>query len=153
MAGHPNQPGQAGRKKAMAIRKVLSVGQCGMDHSAIRRLLQLRFDADVVPADSAGEAWTELRHGQYDLVLVNRIFDMGGSGLEFIADLKADQSLNRVPAMLVSDLPEAQRKAVELGALPGFGKAALHRPETVERIASAMGGGPQGRLPSLPPKE
>jgi two-component system chemotaxis response regulator CheY len=125
----------------MAEHKVLSVGQCGIDHPAIRRLLQLEFDANVVPADSAEDAFAELRRGEYDLVLVNRVFDLGGSGLDFIAELKTDQSLNRVPAMLVSDLPEAQRKAVELGAMPGFGKAALHRPETVERIAAALAGG------------
>jgi two-component system, chemotaxis family, chemotaxis protein CheY len=139
MAGFSKLPGSAGRSKVMAKRKVLSVGQCGIDHPAIRRLLQREFDADVVPADSADEALAELRDGPYDLVLVNRVFDLGGSGLEFIADLKADETLKRVPAMLVSDLAEAQRKAVELGALPGFGKAALQRPETVERIAAALG--------------
>jgi two-component system chemotaxis response regulator CheY len=125
----------------MATRKVLSVGQCGVDHPAIRRLLQREFDADVVPADSAEDAFAELRRQSYDLVLANRVFDLGGSGLEFIADLKADASLNRVPVMLVSDLPEAQRQAVELGALPGFGKAALHRPETAGQLATVLGSG------------
>jgi two-component system chemotaxis response regulator CheY len=125
----------------MAEIKVLSVGQCGIDHPAIRRLLRTALDADVVPADSADVAISELRQGQYDLVLVNRLFDLGGSGLEFIADLKADESLRQVPVMLVSDLSEAQQKAVELGALPGFGKAALHRPETVERLTAALDGG------------
>jgi two-component system chemotaxis response regulator CheY len=124
----------------MGTRKVLSVGQCGIDHPAIRRLLQHKFDADVIPADSADEAFAELRSQPFDLVLVNRVFDMGGSGLEFIADLKADDALARVPVMLVSDLPEAQRQAKELGAMPGFGKAALHRPETVERLAGVLGG-------------
>jgi two-component system chemotaxis response regulator CheY len=124
----------------MGTRKVLSVGQCGIDHPAIRRLLQHKFDADVIPADSADEAFAELRSQLFDLVLVNRVFDMGGSGLEFIADLKADDALVGVPVMLVSDLPEAQRQAKELGAMPGFGKAALHRPETVELLAGVLGG-------------
>jgi two-component system chemotaxis response regulator CheY len=123
----------------MATRKVLSVGQCGIDHPAIRRLLQQRFDADVVPADSADEAFAELRSQPFDLVLVNREFDMGGSGLQFIADLKADETWSGVPVMLVSDLSEAQQQAKELGAKPGFGKAALHRPETVERLAGVLG--------------
>jgi two-component system chemotaxis response regulator CheY len=125
----------------MATRKVLSIGQCGVDHPAIRRLLQRELDADVVPMDSADEAFAELRRRPYDLILANRVFDLGGSGLEFIADLKADESLNRVPVMLVSDLPEAQRQAVELGAMPGFGKVALHRPETAERLAAAVANG------------
>ncbi len=122
----------------MATRKVLSVGQCGVDHPAIRRLLQREFDAEVVPADSAEEALAQLRQHPYDLVLANRVFDAGGSGLEFIGEMKADEALKSVPAMLVSDLPEAQRQAMQLGALPGFGKAALHRPETAERMAAAL---------------
>jgi two-component system chemotaxis response regulator CheY len=123
----------------MGTRKVLSVGQCGIDHPAIRRLLQHKFDADVIPADSADEAFAELRSQPFHLVLVNRVFDTGGSGLEFIADLKSDDALSGVPVMLVSDLPEAQRQAKELGAMPGFGKAALHGPETVERLAGVLG--------------
>ena len=118
--------------------KVLSVGQCGMDHSAIERLLQREFDAEVVPVDSADAAFMELRRQKFDLVLVNRIFDLGGSGLDFVASLKAGDEHKQVPVMLVSDLPEAQRRAIELGAAPGFGKSALSRPETVLRIGAAL---------------
>ncbi|HEY1379641.1 MAG TPA: response regulator [Gemmataceae bacterium] len=122
----------------MAGRKVLSVGQCGADHPAIARLVR-RFGADVVPADSAEEAVAELRGSAYDLVLVNRILDRGGSGLDLIARLKTDAELARVPVMLVSDYPSAQAQAVALGAVPGFGKAALSSPETARRLAAALG--------------
>jgi len=125
----------------MLSRRVLSVGQCGADHPGIQWLLRSKFDAEVVPADSAEGALAELRRQRYDLVLANRIFDEGGSGLDFISALKSDDTLSRIPVMLVSDLPAAQQQAVALGALPGFGKAALHRPETAERLAAALGGG------------
>ena len=40
----------------MAARRVLSVGQCFADHSAISRTLQTQFGVEVVPADDAAEA-------------------------------------------------------------------------------------------------
>jgi DNA-binding response OmpR family regulator len=122
----------------MAAHRVLSVGQCGVDDAAIGSLLRRWFGAEIFPADAAGEALAALRKDSFDLVLVNRVFDQGGSGLELISSLKSDVSLSEVPVMLVSDLPEAQRQAEELGALPGFGKAALGSPEVRGRIAAAL---------------
>ncbi len=125
----------------MPSRRVLSVGQCGADHSAIARLVRrVGADAEAVPADSAEEALAELRGGGYALVLVNRVFDCGGSGLDLIARIKADEAVRDVPVMLVSDYPSAQQQAVELGALPGFGKSALGAPETARRLTAALGG-------------
>jgi two-component system chemotaxis response regulator CheY len=124
----------------MATKKVLSVGQCGADHPAIARVIREQFDADVVPADSADEAFAELRSGDYDLVLANRVFDLGGSGLEFIAQLKADDAIKDVPVMLVSNYPDAQAEAAARGALPGFGKAALRDPDTLRKLSAALGG-------------
>jgi two-component system chemotaxis response regulator CheY len=102
-------------------------------------MIRERFDAEVVPADSAEEAVAELRKGGYDLVLANRVFDLGGSGLEFIKQLKADAALQAVPVMLVSNYPDAQQQATALGALPGFGKAALRDPATQRRLADVLG--------------
>jgi two-component system chemotaxis response regulator CheY len=124
----------------MPAKKVLSVGQCGVDHPAIARVIRDRFAAEVVPADSADEALAELRRGGYGLVLANRVFDMGGSGLEFIEQIKADVALKDVPVMLVSNYPDAQQQAVALGALPGFGKAALRDSATLDRLADVLGG-------------
>jgi two-component system chemotaxis response regulator CheY len=123
----------------MATKKVLNVGQCGADHPAISRMIRERFDADVVPADSAEEALSELRNGGYDLVLANRVFDLGGSGLDFIKQIKADEALKAVPVMLVSNYPDAQEQATALGALPGFGKSALRDPATLRRLADVLG--------------
>ena len=123
----------------MATKRVLNVGQCGADHPAITRMIRARFDADVVPADSAEEAVTELRKGKYDLVLANRVFDLGGSGLEFIKQLKADDRLKAVPVMLVSNYADAQQEATALGALPGFGKSGLDDPAAHDRLAKVLG--------------
>jgi two-component system chemotaxis response regulator CheY len=124
----------------MSVKHVLSLGQCGADHAGISGTIRSHFDAEVVPADSAEEALTLLRDGDFALVLVNRVFDWtGGSGVDFITQLKADEGLKNIPVMLVSNYDDAQREAVRRGALPGFGKAALRSPESIGRLREILG--------------
>lgn len=122
--------------------RVLSVGQCGYDHSSISRFLQQSIEAKVDPADSADEALQALRAdpSRFDLVLVNRVFDRGGgSGLELIEEIRRDSTLAEVPVMLVSNHQDAQQRAVEAGALPGFGKSDLGDPAIAERLRDSLG--------------
>ena len=124
----------------MSSKRVLSVGQCMADHGAISRTLRREFDAEVVSADTAGEALDRLRREAFALVLVNRVLDADGSaGLEVIRRIKADEALRAVPVMLVSNYPDAQAQAAEAGAVPGFGKAALSQPQTVARLKPFLG--------------
>jgi len=120
-------------------KRVLSVGQCFADHSGIMRVLRGSFGADVVGADSAGEALEQLRQEPFALVLVNRVFDAdGSSGLDLIRAIKADEQLHAVPVMLVSNYEEAQAQAVQAGAAPGFGKAALGQPPMLARVEAYL---------------
>ena len=122
--------------------RVLSVGQCGFDHGSISRRLREEFGAEVVGADSFADALARLAEKPFDLVLVNRVSDVDGtSGLDLIQKIKGDQKLASLPVMLVSNFSEAQEKAQALGALPGFGKAELHREDTLHRIRAALAGG------------
>jgi two-component system, chemotaxis family, chemotaxis protein CheY len=106
--------------------RILSVGQCAFDHARIADHLARALDAQVARADTAAEALAALRAGAFDLVLVNRVGDRDGApGLDLIRTLKGDPDLATVPAMLVSNYPDAHEQAVALGALPGFGKAEL----------------------------
>jgi hypothetical protein len=41
--------------------------------------------------------------------------------------------------MLVSNLPEAQAAASDLGAAPGFGKRDLYADQTRQRLKAALG--------------
>ena len=92
----------------MAAKRVLSVGQCFADHSAISRTLEKAFAAEVVAAEDAGEALARLSQEAFDLVLVNRILDRDGSqGLELIKQITTDGNLNRVPVMLVSNYEDS----------------------------------------------
>ena len=97
-----------------------------------------KLEATVDCVDSSEEAGQSLKRGDYDVVQVNRVLAAdGSSGLDVIKELLS--SGTTVPAMLVSDLPEAQDAAVALGAIRGFGKAELGEPGTLESVASVAG--------------
>src|SRR5436309_7219217 len=122
------------------FKRVLSLGQCGADHGSISGVLRDQFRAEVTAARTLEDALAKLRQGGFDLVLVNRVLDYDGrSGFDFIDRMKRDEQLRGVPVMLVSNFEDAQEEAVARGALPGFGKAALRQPETLERLGAALG--------------
>lgn len=124
----------------MTAKRVLSVGQCMADHGSIARTLRTAFGAEVISADCAEEALEQLHKGPFALVLVNRVLDAdGSSGLDVLRALKADAKANTVPAMLVSNYEDAQAQAVEAGAVEGFGKSSLGRPEMLERVGTYLG--------------
>jgi CheY-like chemotaxis protein len=123
----------------MSSRKILSVGQCMADHGQIAHLLHSTFGAEVVSRDTARESLELLRQEPFDLVLVNRVFDFDGdSGIDFIRQMNANEQLRKIPVMLVSNYEDAQARAVAAGAQPGFGKASLREPETMELLHSYL---------------
>jgi two-component system chemotaxis response regulator CheY len=125
----------------MATSRVLSVGQCGLDHPAISRVIQQHFGAQVDGVPTAEAALDRLREGKYALVLVNRIFDADGdSGLELIRQVKADPELQPTPIMLVSNYPQYQEEARQAGAVPGFGKNALGQPAMLDALRPFLAG-------------
>lgn len=124
----------------MTAKRVLSVGQCSADHGSISWALERAFHAEVEPVASADEALRKLRQGSYALVLVNRVFDRdGSSGLDLVSAIKSDDKLRQVPVMLVSNYEDAQARAVQVGAEPGFGKSALGQPQMLERVGAFLG--------------
>jgi two-component system chemotaxis response regulator CheY len=117
----------------------MSVGQCGFDHGTIAQHMARAFDAEVRGADRFDEAIEAMRADRFDLVLVNRVSDLDGArGLDLIRRLKADPELAPVPVMLVSDFASAQSEARDLGALPGFGKAALRSGQADSALKRAL---------------
>ncbi len=118
-------------------KRILDVGQCGVDGPRIGRFLMREFNCAVDRAHSKDEAVALAAEHAYDLVLVNRLLARDGSrGLDVIAALRAAHPALRL--MLVSDYPEAQDEAAKLGALRGFGKAALESDETEELLRSIL---------------
>jgi two-component system chemotaxis response regulator CheY len=117
-------------------KRVLSVGQCSVDHAAICRLIEGRWPATVVPAASPEEALAALRAGPFDLVLVNRKLDADYSdGVEVIRRIKEDPAVAGVPVMLLTNYAEHQATAVAAGAEPGFGKLEYDEPATRDKLA------------------
>lgn len=122
------------------MKRVLDVGNCVPDHSAITQFLESRFDCQVLQADGAADALETLRREQIDLVLVNRKLDMDYSdGIEVIRQIKADPELAAAPVMLITNYPEHQEAAMKIGAIRGFGKLEFGKPETLQRLQPILG--------------
>lgn len=117
-------------------KRVLSIGQCGPDDAALRRLLTRHFDVDFHSAEQAADALQRIAERSFDLVLVNRKLDVDYSdGLDVVREIKSRPETADLPVMLVTNYPEHQAAAVAAGAAPGFGKLEFGRPETIERLA------------------
>ena len=121
-------------------KRVLDVGNCVPDHTALTQFLASQFGCEVLQADGGDDALALLAKGDVDLVLVNRKLDMDYSdGIEVIRRMKADAKAADVPVMLVTNYPEHQDAAEVLGALRGFGKLEYQKPETLQRLESVLG--------------
>jgi len=117
------------------VKRVLDVGNCAADHAAIRSLVETTFDATVARAHGLPDALAALRAEHFDLVLVNRLLDHGGAGIQVISSIKNDPALAAVPVMLITNYAEHQQAAIEAGAEYGFGKSELQSAQTRETLA------------------
>jgi len=112
---------------------ILSIGQCGFDHSTLSRFFREQWDARIVDAEDEDEAWDELSNGEFALVLVNRLFDTNGAdGVDLIRRWHKEGVAP--PLMLVSNFAEAQERSVVAGGVPGFGKGSLGSPAMVAQL-------------------
>ena len=116
-------------------KRVLNVGNCGPDNRAITAMIERHFAAEVDSVDDALQTMQQLRTQTYDLVLVNRILDRDGSdGLEVIQQIKTAPDTSDTPVMMITNFPDHQQRAQEVGALEGFGKQALQDPATCTKL-------------------
>ena len=121
-------------------KRVLDVGQCNPDHMSLSRFLTSHFDVKVDRAHRLDDTLSKLRDQSYDLVLINRKLDADHSeGIDVLKTIKSDEDLKTTPVLLVSNYPDAQAAAIAAGAEPGFGKAELGSPTTVERVTTILG--------------
>ncbi len=116
--------------------RVLLVGHCVPDayalKSAVRRALG---ELEIVSVDSDAELARRLAGA--NLLLVNRVLDgdfPDDTGIELVARLAS----SGVPAMLVSNFPDAQAAAVAAGARPGFGKKDMNSERTAAILREAV---------------
>lgn len=120
-------------------KRILSVGNCGFDHSTIERMIAAPFGAQLDGAGTATEATAKAVANSYDLILVNRVFDADGdSGIDWIRSLKQNAATSQVPVMLISNYPQYQAEAEQAGAIPGFGKRDLSMPNLRDKLAAYL---------------
>lgn len=118
-------------------KRVLDIGNCGLDHHAITSMIQTHFGADVDQANAAADALPMLDQTEYDLVVVNRLLDLDGSpGMDVVAQVRERHP--KLPVMLITNFADHQNAAVAAGAVPGFGKNAIGRPETIELLSTYL---------------
>lgn len=119
---------------------LLDCGNCGPDFNAIRNMAKSFFGATVIQTHGPEDTLEVLRKRSIDLITVNRKLDRDYSdGLDVIRQIKQDPEVGSVPVMLVTNYDEHQQIAVDLGAVPGFGKLALRDPTTRERLEPYLG--------------
>ena len=103
-------------------------------------MLKDNFDVEVHRAHSFDEAVKMALDTPFDLVMINRLLDADGTpGKDILTKLKTLPSTAEVPVMIVSNFEDAQQDAVKLGAVPGFGKAAIDAPETLSTLEKLIG--------------
>lgn len=86
------------------------------DITSLIRLVLRQAPVQVVPAQSADEAWPELNKQTPDLILLDMMLP-GTSGLDFLAKLRADPRFANMPVIVISIRSDTsfRRRAQELG--------------------------------------
>lgn len=115
---------------------ILDVCPCSLDHADMRKLIEKVCPASIEQVRTGAQAMKCIAALGYHLVLINRTLDGPMDGLTLLAALRREA--NPPPAMLISNYADAQASALELGALPGFGRAQIHDSISVQRIARAL---------------
>lgn len=98
------------------IRKVILVVEDNPDITKLIRLVLRKAPAEVVPAQTASEAWPYLGKSRVDLILLDMMLP-GMSGMDFLAQLRADHRYGSLPVIVVSIRADTvfRRRAQELG--------------------------------------
>jgi CheY-like chemotaxis protein len=117
--------------------RILDVCPCSFDHADMRGLIGGICSATVQQVRTGAEALEKLKTQSYHLVLINRTLDGPMDGLSLLAAIRAKAS--PPPTMLISNYADAQEKARQLGALPGFGRAQMDAALTIELLRRALG--------------
>jgi two-component system, chemotaxis family, chemotaxis protein CheY len=120
-------------------KRIVLVGHCGPDSSYLRMTVSKAIkNASILMADDDADLNRLITEG-VDLLLLNRVLDYGFSvdlGTDLIKRLRQEHPHLKV--MLITNYPEVQAEAVQLGALPGFGKREMGNPRVGELLRKAL---------------
>jgi len=112
------------------------------DEDYIRRLIRFVLEAEgyeVLLASSTEEALSQIREFHPDVVTVDLMMP-GRSGLELLAEMKADPAICNIPSLVVTavGIREDLEQANELGATATLNKPFSHR-QLVDAIHDVLG--------------
>lgn len=112
------------------------------DEDYIRRLIRFVLEDegyDVQLASSTEEALSLIRSFQPDIVTVDLMMP-GRSGLELLAEMKADPAISNIPSLVVTavGIRDDLEQANELGATATLNKPFSHR-QLVDAIHDVLG--------------
>lgn len=126
---------------AERTKKIVLVGHCGPDASMLRSAVRGAV-GDVLFESANDDASLSRAVEGADLALVNRVLEgsfSAADGIELIGQLAARRTGGTPSLMLVSNFEDAQARAVQAGAAPGFGKLAMYNDAAKERLRRALG--------------
>ena len=120
-------------------KRIVLVGHCGPDSSYLRMTIGKAIkDATILMADDEAHLDKFVNDG-VDLLILNRVLDYGFSvdlGTDLIKKLRQGQP--DLKLMLITNYPEVQAEAIQLGALPGFGKREMGSAHVAELLRNAL---------------
>jgi hypothetical protein len=118
---------------------VLLVGHCGPDSTYLRMTVRhAEPQARILLADD-DEAVQAALNGEVSLMLINRELGYGFQNDQGVALIKwVHENYPRIPTMLVSNYPEAQKDAEAAGAIPGFGKRDIGTQRVTTLLRNAL---------------
>ena len=120
-------------------KRIVLVGHCGPDSSYLRiTIAKAVKGTSILMADDEAHLNRLVAEG-VDLLLLNRVLDYGFSvelGTDLIKRLRQEHPDLKI--MLITNYPEVQAEAVQLGALPGFGKQEMGTPRVAELLREAL---------------
>lgn len=132
-------PGPRFANPRFTMTKIALVGHCGIDGPRIQAQITSILDGAQVAMANDPDALTQVVDKGVDLLLFNRELGFGfdgDEGVDVMAELR--ESHPDLKMMLISDYPEAQAAAEEIGAVPGFGKADLGTPKVEKALKNAL---------------
>ncbi len=120
-------------------KRIALVGHCGPDSSYLRMAVSNAVKGAKITMVDDDEHLNRVVQEGVDLLLLNRVLEFG-----FTVDMGVDlirrfrQNHPALKMMLVSNYADAQKDAVDAGALPGFGKREIGTPKVTEMLKGAL---------------
>lgn len=121
--------------KSASNRIIVLAGHCGPDAHMLAAAVRSAIPgARIVMNTDESSLW----QSSPDLILVNRILDGRYEDEQGLGLIR--RAVQRgVPAMLISNYPDAQAAAEQAGAVPGFGKSEARSDKAAGAIRAALG--------------